>query len=473
MNIGLIATIGALLAIGASVQAAPQVPAKLTQIVEKTASFGLKRYPVSFWNYTGLGRDMAHMGKNAVQDWADVGFTVPMSPEFNPADPKQKAHIVKMLKWCEEKGLKMIVCDPRGQGVTPDGKLDAAAYEKNVTAAYKDFGKSPALFGFHVGDEPNFTQLPAFCEAMRIQKKVAPKLHAFGNLVGIPTVHWFRGGKTGEQYLDDYAKDTQCDFYSYDYYTQLLTTTRGGNMQFGEEGIDAYFANLNGFRTASHRNGLPFWNTVLAVGHLMYRCPDYNDIRWQFNTSVCSGANGVQWFFYYMREPNANYRQAPIDEFWQPTQGRYNLSLVQNTFHKLYGDLFNKLVCTKVMYAGKVYGGGKPFAPDAIISNVTTDLPNHPVLIGEFADAQGTRYVMIVNNSQTVDAGVNITFVGADVKISSWNWSGTTHVGGAHAHTGSQRTADGLVVEHWLAPGQEAVYKVESAALAKEPIVLE
>ncbi len=473
MNIGLMAAIGSLLLAAATLQAAPQVPAKLKQIVETTASFGLKRYPVSFWNYTGLGRDAAHMGKEAVQDWADVGFTVPMSPEFNPADPKQKAHIAKMLKWCEEKKLKMIVCDPRGQGVTPDGKLDAAAYEKNVTAAYKDFGKSPALFGFHVGDEPNFTQLPAFCEAMRLQKKVAPKLHPFGNLVGVPTVDWFRGGKTSDQYLNDYVKDSQCELMSYDVYSQMLTPTRGTNMQFGEGGIDNYYANLNGFRAASQRSGVPFWNTVLAVGHLMYRCPDYNDIRWQFNTSVCSGANGILWFFYYMREPNANYRQAPIDELWQPTQGRYNLSLVQNSFHKIYGDLFNKLVCTKVMYAGKVYGGGKPFAPDAMISNVTTDLPNHPVLIGEFADAQGTRYVMIVNNSQTVDAAVNVTFVGTDVRVTGWDWSGNPRPGSSSATTGGAMVEGGYRLEHWLAPGQEAVYKVESAALAKEPIVLE
>ena len=125
------------------------------------------------------------------------------------------------------------------------------------------------------------------------------------------------------------------------------------------------------------------------------------------------------------------------------------------------------------MYAGKVYGKGKPFAPDAMIANVGTDLPNHPVLLGEFTDKDGERYLMIVNNSQTVDARIDITFNDPDVRLSCWGWDGKQHGGGPSAVTGSRQVEGRTLVEHWMAPGQEAVYKVESSALDKAPIDME
>ena len=65
---------------------------------------------------------------------------------------------------------------------------------------------------------------------------------------------------------------------------------------------------------------MPFWNTILSVGHHAHRCPNLDEIRWQFNTTVASGANGILWFFYYVREPFQNYRLSPVDEHWDRTQ---------------------------------------------------------------------------------------------------------------------------------------------------------
>lgn len=149
--------------------------------------------------------------------------------------------------------------------------------------------------------------------------------------------------------------------------------------------------------------------------------------------------------------------------------GHYNLRLVYKTFYRVYGDLFNHLVSTKVMFYGKVYGHGNPFAPDNLVSNVTTDIPNHPVLIGEFADAEGKRYVMIVNNSQTVDAMITVAFPGKDARIISWDWNHNERPDAAFSVSGYARNDDGFIAQHWLAPGQEAVYRVESSLANSEP----
>jgi hypothetical protein len=56
-----------------------------------------------------------------------------------------------------------------------------------------------------------------------------------------------------------------------------------------------------------------------------------------------------------------------------------------------------------------------------------------------------------------------VTFPGKDVKIHSWGWDGKESEGGAYAARDSgQRTENGLEVWHWLAPGQEAVYRMDS-----------
>lgn len=454
-----------------------KLPANLISVLDKMQSFGTDRYPIGFWNYTDLGRpdQAAHMNKAAVKDWADVGFTVPMSPEFDANDPKQVSRISDLLDWCNAQKIKMIVCDPRTRAKRgEDMKHAAPDYRKNVTEAIKDFGSRPALFGFHIGDEPDNDMISAFSDCSRILKDASPKLHPFGNLFPVMQVSSkVLCDKAPERYLQDYIKASNTDLVCYDCYTQMLTAQRGSNTQYGEQGIGNYYENLRVFRSASLGSGVPFWTTLLCIGHLTYRCPTLDDIRWQFNTSVCYGANGILWFFYYMREPNANYRQGPVDEFWHNTQGHYNLSLVHNYFHRTYGDLFTRIVSTKVMFYGKVYGQGRAFEPDSLVSSVRTDLPDHPVLIGEFADAQGYRYVMIVNNSQTTDASITVTFPGEDVKVYTWDWYNKLHEGNAFSAIAGRRDKTGYTIEHWLAPGQEAVYRVDSSLVAKERIVFE
>jgi hypothetical protein len=230
-------------------------------------------------------------------------------------------------------------------------------------------------------------------------------------------------------------------------------------MNPGEKGWENYFENLRLYREAALRNGVPFWNTVLSVGHFAYRCPSFDELRWQFNTTVASGAHGVLWFFYYMRAPHSNYRLALVDEHWNRTPAYDDLRRVQKTFHRFYGDLFNRIVCTKVMFNPNPFGGGEKFAPDNLVSKIG---PGHAkVMVSEFVDAQNRPYVMFVNLSMTESQKVSLTFRGEKTRLFSWNWQGKEHEGLAYSADGCTRDEQGASVMHWLAPGQEAVYRVE------------
>lgn len=74
------------------------------------------------------------------------------------------------------------------------------------------------------------------------------------------------------------------------------------------------------------------------------------------------------------------------------------------------------------------------------------------------------RYVMLVNNSMTESERVKITFR-KNVRWFSWDWNGREHEGGAYCKDffaeGTGPEGDGIAVWHWLAPGQEAVYRVQ------------
>jgi len=447
-----------------SVSGTADVPDNIKSIIEKTQSFGIGRYPISFWNYTNLVSHGQYMDVNEVAEWADAGFTVPQSPNYNPGDAKQKAHILNMLDWAHEYGMKLILCDPRCYAKKGDGdSIISNDYAQEVHSAFQDFGGHPATFGFHVGDEPDADMKEAFFECYRLNKEIAPDLHPFANLLPFfPGIEKRAGTDNWANYLDEFSSKSDADLLSYDCYVQ---------MNPGDAGWNNYYQNLKLYREASLRNGIPFWNTILSVGHFRYRCPNYDEIRWQFNTTLACGANGILWFFYYMREPHDNYRLSPVDELWDKTQTYYDIRRVQRNFHRRYGGLFTKLVCTNVMFYPDAYGEGKVFEPDGIVSGILPDVQNHPILIGEFTDAGGQRYVMIVNNSMTENVNVGITFPGSDASVFSWNWSGIEYEGPAYCASGTVRDENGLAIRHWLAPGQEAVYRIESESAFNEPII--
>ncbi|MBM3213239.1 hypothetical protein FJZ33_13550 [Candidatus Poribacteria bacterium] len=442
------------------------IPNNMRAVIEKSQSFGIGRFPISFWSYTNLTEHGVYMNEGEVNEWADAGFTVPQSPSYDPNNANQKQHILKMLDWAYERGMKLILCDPRcyaRPGSGGRGNIVAPNYADMVRAAIEDFGAHPAIFGFHIGDEPDESMKEAFFMCYNIQKELAPHLHPFANLLPyFPGVESRAGADTWPGYLDEYVRKSNADLISYDYYAQ---------MNPGQNGWHGYFDNLNLYRGASIRNGVPFWNTILSVGHFRYRCPNLDEIRWQFNTSIACGAHGISWFFYYMRQPHDNYRLSPVDEHWNRTQTYDYIRLVQKNFNRHYGDLFTKLISTRVTFYPEPYGQGEKFNPNGIVSRISPDMQNHPILIGEFADIQGRRYVMIVNNSMTENVNVGVTFPGDDVQVFSWNWYGNEYQGGAYCASGQTRNQSGLTINHWLAPGQEALYLVGSALAAREPII--
>jgi hypothetical protein len=404
-------------------------------------------FPIGFWNYASI--DWLDVG--CVKDWADAGMTLAMSPEYGP----EPAHIAKMheiLDACSEAGISVILCDKRSywRNLTAIGE---EAYRAEFAAAVKDFAKHPAVFGFHVGDEPNKEDFTDACLAQRIQKELAPDLTPFCNLYPWhPGITERLGFDSWARYLDAYVLNAKPDLLCYDCYSQ---------MNPGTEGWDMYFRNLREFGEAARRHNIPFWTTLLSVGHFRYRCPTEDDLRWQLNTALAHGAQGILYFFFYMRRPHDNYRVAPIDEHWERTQTFEWLSRVNRSLLKGPAAVVRELTLERVSHVGQAWGDVALFEGGDLVKNAVSH-HRTPLIVSEFMHTNGSRYVMVVNNSQTDCSQAELTIGGKNPALFRVGWEASeARVAGGDGWK-AQQSDDSVTVRPWLAPGQMELYRVAS-----------
>ena len=454
---------------------AAELPGNLATLLNKEAALAHGRFPIVLMTYASLGKDGDRFTEREVQTWADAGYNLIIGPGVDITVPAQKKQMLQILDWAHARGLRLFPEDRRIPGwplpgVEP-GQIPAD-YADRVRSAAADFGAHPGTIGFFLQDEAvaGRPSDAAFFACYRLMKETAPKLTPWANLAP----------NTPGDYLTDYAREAQPDFFCFDRYDQMAS---------GNDSANPWLANLLLFRQAALRHGIPYWAMLLCTSHYDYEVNGYDDLRWQFNTALACGAHGIAWYQYYMREPYMNYHQPPVDWFGEKTPIYFAQQRLHQEFHRRYGDLFTRLVSTRVTFypeapgdPGLVEAGrgvqADTWSANGLLAGMRTEAngkaePSRvPLVIGEFADARGQRYVMVVNHSRTDNVRVWLTFPGNDVRLFSWDWNGNEQEGNAIAAGHERQTRDerGLTVLHWLRPGQETVYRVASALATAEPI---
>jgi hypothetical protein len=437
---------------------------KLRDIILKNQSFELDRMPVGYWTYLSFHGDTAeHITEQEVADWAAIGATVMKGPEWNPDNPEHYAGMMQLLDWCEDYNIKLMIRDGR----TSPGRDGAPS---RVLESRDDVAQHPAFFGYHICDEPHALAedggkgLTDHCQ--NIQQNIEGGRPYINGGPFHPGVEDFLGVESYEEYIDIFGRDGNVDFLAFDIYDQMFR---------GRAGWNAYFANLRLYREGGWRHGLPYWITPISSGHFAYEPPTFDDYRWQMNSSVASGAQGILWFFYYMREPHLNYIDPPVDEFWEKTQTWDDMRKVHQAFHKRYGDLFMNLASTRVTFLPGGYGGGIEYTGNevtrmVIAANDTTA----PAILGEFVDMEGQRYIMLVNLHRTDSVWWSIAFPGDDVEIYQYTWEGEERPGAASAASKFERgeRTGNIGVGYWLRPGQAIVQRVDSTMIRESELTL-
>lgn len=409
-----------------------------------------EKFPIGFWNYQRTN----NVTPEDVKDWHDLGMTFAHSPAFNP-EQHEKQQMLDILDACEKYDIRVIMDDDRV--FWKDAASDPESYKARFEEAYQDFGSHPAVFSFHVGDEPFHDQ--AFADsaaAHRLELERAPELVPFVNFVGYSQGYLDEKLKmpSFESWAKKYKEESGLQILCYDVYCQ---------MNPGEEGWDVYFENLRRHVEVAKAADLIPWTTLLSVGHFRYRCPSEDDLRWQLNTAVAAGMKGILWFFVYMVPPTSNYRLSAIDEFHEKTEMFPRLSRVNRHFLKQFGDFFRNATHIATYQTGKTYGGYPLFHPyetNDTILDVTCD-HDVPAMLG-FFEKDGGKYMAMVNNSTTESGHFRIHVPKTREYFGRINWNGDYEGMKEFSWDASYyETETECIGGDWLAPGQMKLYRYE------------
>ncbi|MBQ7525299.1 MAG: hypothetical protein IJT09_02605, partial [Abditibacteriota bacterium] len=254
----------------------------LTLILVITAAVGAyakDRFLISFWLAPPRYDDGIY------GDMAEAGFTL----VFDELAADQKLVLDQSGKF----GMKCLVNDRRTMAKDPSDP----DFGKNLDAVVADYKDHPALWGYHLTDEPLFDAFPKLAAVTKYLKEKDPMHPAFVNL--LPNYGSFLfGGKTFDDYVRGFIDEVNPEIVSYDHYALRRD---------GPDRFDSTYDNIEVVSKACRDYGLPFNAIVLSIPHAPggnrnggYRDPNEAELRWQVYTALAYGAKGIQYFCYHV-----------------------------------------------------------------------------------------------------------------------------------------------------------------------------
>ena len=357
---------------------------------------------VSFPIMTWFGIRAEHFDIEHFQDLADAGFTINFSHVFDVETNK------KALDLAAQVGVKLLIGDAR---INPNSPVDEAALTliDQVVADYKDH---PALFGYHVRDEPSaeiFNNMAAIRNRIIAQD---PYHLVYGNLYPAGVDPERLGTPTYEEHVDKFMQIFQPRILSYDHYPFT-------NLGFRPH----YYENMATIRAAASKYNVPFWAFTMSCAiNPRYPEPKESWIRMQAYTDLAYGARGIQYFTYGLPESSTErFTIAILDENGDKTHIYDFAKRINAEIHNLAPTL-KQLKTVDVYHAEPLPKGTQGLPEDFFIR----ELDGIPVLVGYFHDPKNKNYIMLVSRDSETKGAVKLTVsdeVGALIEISRENGS--------------------------------------------------
>jgi hypothetical protein len=324
-------------------------------------------FPLMAWDYAD--------DEETLQKMADCGINM---VAFVPAEA---------LDICQKLGIKAIVYQA---GITPahwSAPFNAEEANKALPDLIKRVNDHPAVFGYHLKDEPDHSQFPELAKSVAVVHDLAPGKWAYINLP--PGM-----GEGYDGYLDVYVKTCKPKILSYDNYP----IGQEGNFSYG------FWANIAQVRNAGLRHNLPFYNIFLSSAHLTYGEPSEAALRLQAYGSLVYGAKGLCYYKFISRElpildaPElGDFRNGPLDQFGEKTH-TWNWMRNMNRQIQNMGPTLLKLKSDVVYHVGDVPEQNRGVGDDTLVKGLKS---GSDFAIGDFTHEDGSRWVMIVNKSLT------------------------------------------------------------------------
>ncbi|MFO0791409.1 MAG: hypothetical protein U0805_18260 [Pirellulales bacterium] len=290
----------------------------------------------------------------------------------------------KALDTCQKLGIQAIVFDPEITPARWDQPFQADRAAKVLPALIKKVNNHPAVYGYHLKDEPDPTQFAELAKSVAMVRELAPGKWPYINLTP--------GMGTGyDGYLNSFIDTCHPTILSYDNYP----LGQDGSFSYG------YWANMAQVRSAAVRSKLPFWTIFLSVAHLTYAEPTPAGLRLEAYGALAYGARGLCYYKFISRElpileaPDlGDWRGAPLDQFGAKTEA-WNWVRNMNRQIQNIAPALLKLRSDAVYHVGEVPEQNRGIGPDTLVKGLSA---GDAFIIGDFtSEEDGSRWVMIVN----------------------------------------------------------------------------
>lgn len=344
-------------------------------------------------------------------------------PSLTDAVAQQMAEGGFNLVWCgSEKELD--VAQRHGlRGHLTSGLFTPAALEdpkrrEELDALIARVSKHPALYSYHLIDEPNATQFPALGKLVEYLRERDPAHLAYINL--FPTYATNQQLATQgdvatayREYLRRYVEQVKPALVSYDHY------------QFRLKGDgDQYFLNLALIRRAAQEARAPFLNIVQACTWApeTMRIPNPEELRYLVYSTLAYGAQGISYYVY--AHPKHYGSLVSLDGTPGPL---YQAVKSYNREFVAIAKELQPLRSLAVYHTSLREPGCAPLPPDAAFhfDPIPTPVSPRGFLLGFFGTTEKPSHAVVVNLDYTAAARTFLVGPGAlqvfDATTGQWS----------------------------------------------------
>ena len=345
-----------------------------------------------------IGRDMHHNKfidqDNGLKGMAECNFTL-----ADCADPQN-------MKLCKKLGLGVIVSEGPHLTSSEWGKLTDEEIDLYIKNMVDKAGKSKAILGYHICDEPSARDFPAIAKAVAAVKKYAPGKLAAINLYPNYATLWQMdqiksqlATKSYTEYLERFVNEVKPHYLCYDNYMVQFSM----DLQ-NQEKARSYFTNLLEVRRVAQKYNLPFWNVVSSNQIRSHTTiPSMDNMLLQAYTTLAAGGSGIRWYTYHGQSHVYGYN--PIDKQERKTLTWYYLKEVNRQL-SILGPVIKQLESTGVYFTSPAPADSLPMMPGNCVQKIDAE---GPMMIGEFKSSDNLHYVMVVNLILEKSIKFNIT----------------------------------------------------------------